>query len=84
MSLTERGLRALQTRGVQRGVLGSSRGWFWIAVVSFVLRRLRKMAGGEPEVVFRGELKPGEVIQIDHRTELVGGGTARRGWRRRG
>lgn len=72
MSRTDRLLRFLQSRGVQRGVLGTSRAWFWIAVASWGLRRVRRIIGGEPEVVFRGELKPGHALQIDHRTEVYG------------
>jgi hypothetical protein len=72
MSRIDRGLGLLQSRGVQRGILGTSRAWFWIAVVSWVLRRVRKLSGGEPVVVYRGELKPGHVIQIDHLTETYG------------
>jgi hypothetical protein len=72
MSRIDRGLGFLQTRGIQRGIKGSSRAWFWIAVASWVLRRVRKLSGGEPEVVFRGEIKPGQAIQIDHLTEVYG------------
>jgi hypothetical protein len=82
MSRTDRILRTLQSRGVQRGVLGASRGWFWIAVVAWGLRRARRIIGSEPEVVFRGELKPGHAIQIDHLTEVYGEPKKRRRGRR--
>lgn len=62
----------LQTRGVQRGVFGTSRAWFWIAIAAWVVRRLRRVVGSEPELVFRGEIKPGQAIQIDHLTEAYG------------
>ena len=78
MSQTDRLLRSLQSRGVQRGLLGSSRGWFWIAVLSFGVRQVRRFAGSQPEVVFRGELKPGQAIQIDHLTEAYGDEEKRR------
>jgi hypothetical protein len=65
-------LRFLQTRGVQRGFRGASRSWFWIAIVAWLLRRVRRAIGSEPEVVFRGELRPGQAIQIDHRKEPYG------------
>ncbi|HEY8546248.1 MAG TPA: hypothetical protein VIL36_14410 [Acidimicrobiales bacterium] len=71
-SRTEGLLRFLQTRGVQRGVFGSSRTWFWIAIATWVLRRVRKVIGSEPELVYRGEIKPGQAIRIDHRTEVYG------------
>jgi hypothetical protein len=65
-------LRYLQARGVQRGVRGASRTWFWIAVVAWVLRRVRRVVGSEAEVVFRGELRPGQAIRIDHLEEQYG------------
>jgi hypothetical protein len=71
-SRTEGLLGFLQTRGVQRGILGSSRAWFWIAIGAWVLRRLRRVVGSEPELVFRGEIKPGQAIRIDHTTEAYG------------
>jgi hypothetical protein len=65
-------LRYLQARGVQRGVRGTSRSWFWIAVGAWTFRRVRRAIGSEPEVVYRGELKPGQAIRIDHSTEVYG------------
>lgn len=69
----ERVLRLLQTRGVSRGLLGGSRGWFWVAVVTWGLRRFRRMVGSEYELVYRGDLRPGETLQIGHLTETRGG-----------
>lgn len=71
-SRTEGLLGFLQRRGVQRGVFGSSRAWFWVAVTAWVLRRLRRFAGSEPELVYRGEIKPGQALQIDHLDEVYG------------
>lgn len=65
-------LRYLQARGVQRGFRGTSRTWFWIAVAAWVLRRVRRAVGSEPEVVFRGELRPGQALRIDHLKESYG------------
>lgn len=76
-SHTEGLLGFLQRRGVQRGVFGSSRAWFWVAVTAWVLRRVRRFVGSEPELVYRGEIKPGQAIQIDHLTEVYG--TSKRG-----
>jgi hypothetical protein len=67
------GLRFLQRRGVNKGVMGSSRGWFWVAVATWGLRRLRRAIGSEYEVVYRGEVKPGEVLQIGHLAETYQG-----------
>lgn len=71
-SRTESLLGLLQSRGVQRGVFGTSRSWFWIAIAAWVLRRLRRVVGSEPQLVYRGELKPGQAIQIDHLEEAYG------------
>jgi hypothetical protein len=69
----DRGLRLLQSRGVRRGVYGSSRGWFWVAVAAFGVRRFRRAIGSEYELVYRGEVKPGEIIQVGHSTETYDG-----------
>ena len=66
-------LRYLQRTGMARGVLGTSRGWLYVFVGSLALRRLRKAIGSEPEVVFRGELKPGHAVTIDHLPETYDG-----------
>jgi hypothetical protein len=71
-SRTEGLLGFLQTRGVQRGLFGTSRAWFWIAIAAWVLRRVRRVVGSEPELVFRGEIKPGQALRIDHRSEVYG------------
>jgi hypothetical protein len=73
MSGFDRGLRLLQTRGVRRGVYGSSRGWFWVAVAAFGVRRFRRAIGSEYELVYRGEVKPGEIIQVGHLPETYEG-----------
>lgn len=69
----DRGLHLLQRRGLNKGVLGSSRGWLWVFVVSFGVRRLRRAIGSEYETVWRGEVRPGEVLQIGHLTETYEG-----------
>jgi hypothetical protein len=70
---TDRLLRRLQTRGVRLGVYGSSRAWLWIAVGAWALRRVRRAVGSESALVYRGELRPGEVLQIGHLTETYQG-----------
>lgn len=65
-------LGLLQRRGVERGIRGASRSWFWIAVAAWGLRRVRRLVGSEPEVVWRGELKPGQTIDIAHLKEIYG------------
>jgi hypothetical protein len=69
----ERALVFLQRTGMRKGVMGTSRGWLYVFVGTFALRRLRKAIGSEPEVVYRGELKPGEAFTIDHLPETYSG-----------
>lgn len=69
----DRSLRFLQSRGVNKGVLGSSRPWFWVAVVTWGLRRARRAVGSEYELVYRGELKAGETLEIGHLPETYAG-----------
>jgi hypothetical protein len=71
-SRTDNWLGLLQSRGIQRGFRGSSRGWMWVAVGAFVLRRLRRLTGSEQTIVYRGELKPGQTLRIDHLDEVYG------------
>ncbi|HEX5367267.1 MAG TPA: hypothetical protein VFW63_11480 [Acidimicrobiales bacterium] len=73
----ERGLLFLQRRGLNQGVLGSSRGWLWVFVATWVVRRLRRAVGSEYEVVWQGEVRPGESLVVDHLTETYEGGAVR-------
>ena len=77
-SRIDRGLRLVQSHGIERGVRGGSRGWFWVYVAVWATRRVRRAIGSEPAVVYRGEIKPGETIQIAHLTETYGGKRVRR------
>jgi hypothetical protein len=47
-------------------------------VVVWVTRRVRRAIGGEPEVVYRGELEPGRTLEISHLAETYGGKSVRR------
>ena len=78
VSRTDGALRYLQNRGMRRGVRGDSRAWFWVFVAVWVTRRVRRATGGEPAVVYRGELEPGSTIEIRHLTETYGGKSVRR------
>jgi hypothetical protein len=73
----ESGLHFLQRRGLNKGVLGSSRGWLWIFVVTFGVRQVRKAIGSEYDLVWQGEVKPGEILQIGHLTETYTGKSVR-------
>jgi hypothetical protein len=69
----DRVLAGLQRRGVRQGLYGSSRFWFWMAVFAYGSRRLRRAVGSESRLVYRGELRPGEILQIGHLTETYQG-----------
>jgi hypothetical protein len=79
VSRLDGGLRYLQSRGMRRGVRGGSRGWFWVFVLVWVTRRVRHAIGSEPAIVYRGEIKPGQTIEIGHLTETYGDKRLRRG-----
>jgi hypothetical protein len=72
-SRLERGLHFLQRRGLNKGVLGSSRRWFWVFVVTLGVRWFRRMIGSEYDTVWQGEVRPGEVLQIGHIAETYQG-----------
>ena len=57
-------LRFLRTRGRQRGVLGSSRGWLAVWVAITLGRQINRRLGKEPELVDRVVLRPGQSVQI--------------------
>ena len=57
-------LRFLRTRGLQRGVFGSSRGWLGVWVALWVARQLNKRLGREPELVDRVVLRAGQGVEI--------------------
>jgi hypothetical protein len=77
-SRRDRVLRLVELAGVRRGVKGGSRAWMRVFVAAWVVRRLRRLIGSEPVVVYRGELKPGETIEINHRDETYAGKRVRR------
>ncbi|HZR13399.1 MAG TPA: hypothetical protein VFC33_09120 [Acidimicrobiia bacterium] len=57
-------LRTLARLGLRRGLLGGSRRWLIVGVVAASLRLAGRLAARTPEVVFTGELSPGDRIQI--------------------
>lgn len=57
-------LRFLRTRGLQRGVLGASRGWLAVWVALTLARQVNKRLGKEPELVDRVVLRPGQGVEI--------------------
>lgn len=57
-------LRFLRTRGLQRGLLGSSRGWLGVWVGLALARQVNKRLGREPVLVDRVVLRPGQTLEI--------------------
>ncbi len=82
VSRFDRGLRLVQARGMSRGVMGGSRAWLWVFMAAWGARRVRRVIGSEPVVVYRGEIKPGHTINVHHLVETYGGKRIR-GFRRR-
>ncbi|HKA83510.1 MAG TPA: hypothetical protein VKD21_06590 [Acidimicrobiales bacterium] len=74
----DRGLRVVQRRTRRRSVAGGSRGWFWVFVAVWGIRRLRRLIGSEPVVVYRAEIEPGHAVRISHLTETYAGKRVRR------
>ena len=73
----DKGLAALQRQGLRKGVRGSSRPWLYVFVAALGLRKARQMIGSEYEVVWRGEVRPGETIRIGHLAETYDGKAVR-------
>lgn len=73
LSRVDKTLQLLQRTGVRKGVVGGSNRWVWVAVATWGLRRLRRAVGSEPELVYRGELRPGQTFEIEHLAETYGG-----------
>ncbi|HKH06744.1 MAG TPA: hypothetical protein VKA65_16360 [Acidimicrobiales bacterium] len=69
----DRLLQYLQRTGMRKGLMGTSRSWLYVFVGTLALRRVRRMVGSEPEIVFRGELQPGQAFTIDHLPETYDG-----------
>lgn len=63
---------------MSRGVMGGSGPWFWVFLTAWCARRLRRAIGSEPVVVYRGEVEPGQTIEIGHLAETYGGKRVRR------
>ena len=55
----------LRSRGLQKGVFGSSRGWLGVWVALTAAKQLHKHLGKDPELVDRVVLKPGQRLVIE-------------------
>ncbi len=61
--------RFLLRTALRRGLLGGSRVWTVVGAVALGARVLHKLAGSDPEVVYREELRPGETLVLSHDRE---------------
>lgn len=59
-------LRFLLRTGVRRGLFGGSRTWTTVAGVLFGVKMLKRLTGGEPELVHSTKLRPGESLVVRH------------------
>lgn len=85
-------LRTAERLGVNRGIFGGSKGWFYVGTGLWTLRTVRRLASRKSEILLSEELKPGQRLVIANgRATLdevaaqaqTGGGTSRRARRRR-
>lgn len=58
--------RLVMAKAVRDGLLGGSRFWTVVGTLGIAMRVLRKVAGDDPEVVYRERLGPGETLLISH------------------
>jgi hypothetical protein len=58
--------------------MGGSGPWFWVFLAAWGTRRLRRVIGSEPVVVYRGEVEPGHTVEIRHLAETYRGKRVRR------
>ncbi len=56
-------LRKTSYEGVRRGMSGS-RVWMAIGVVAAGLRVLRWIARNDPDILYRTQIKPGDVFEV--------------------
>ena len=54
----------MRQAAISRGVLGESRFWLVIAIVMGIRFVVRRLAGGEPELLFSDELGPHDRLLI--------------------
>ena len=57
-------LRSLERIGVTRGVLGASKGWFYVGTGLWTLRKVRSLGERKPEILLQEQLRPGDRVTI--------------------
>lgn len=60
-------LLRFQRLAISRVLSGSAtRGWVALGTAAWLLRTANRLRKPTPEIVYRGVLKPGQTIEIDH------------------
>ena len=57
-------LRSAERLGINRGLFGGSKGWFYVGTGLWTLRTVRRMAERKSEILVSEELKPGQRLVI--------------------
>lgn len=57
-------LRTAERLGINRGLFGGSKGWFYVGTGLWTLRRVRRMAERKSEILVTEELRPGQRLVI--------------------
>ncbi len=57
-------LRTIEKMGVARGVFGASKGWFYVGVGLWTLRKVRALGQGRDQLLLSEPLRPGDRIVI--------------------
>ncbi len=57
-------LRSAERLGVNRGVFGGSKGWFYVGSGLWTLRTVRRMAERKSQILISEELAPGQRLII--------------------
>lgn len=56
--------RTAERLGINRGLFGGSKGWFYVGTGLWTLRTVRRMAERKAEILVSEELRPGERLVI--------------------
>lgn len=66
-------LRFLERTGVNRGLMGGSKGWFYVGTGLWTLRTVRRLATRKTEILLSEELRPGQRIVIANGRATIDG-----------
>ena len=76
-------LRLIRSRSLSRGLMDGSRLWMALGVVAWLIKAYQWAVGRETEIVYRGELAPGETLVLAReRTDTAKTRVSRRSRRR--